>query len=73
MFPAVLTVPFKADAARRHPMPRQRHRVTTSAAYDAALRQRGTLTVWFTDAATAVCKAEPGTTRGGRPRCPTWP
>src|SRR4051794_19575644 len=31
------------------PHPRQRHRVTNWAAYDAALRQRGSLTVWFTD------------------------
>ena len=48
--------------------PRQRHRVTNSAAYDAALRQRGSLTVWFTDAAIAAWKAEPQTTRGGQPR-----
>jgi len=27
------------------------------------------LTVWFTDAAVATCKAEPRTTRGGQPRC----
>src|SRR3954465_15734776 len=34
-------VPFKANAARRHRIPRQRHRVTNWAAYEAALRQRG--------------------------------
>ncbi len=68
MFPEVLIVPFKANAARRHHIPRQRHRVTNSAAYDAALRQRGSLTVWFTDAAIAAWKAEPRTTRGGQPR-----
>src|SRR4051812_23285924 len=45
----MLAVPFKANAARRHRIPRQRHRVTDWAAYDAALRQRGSLTVWFTD------------------------
>jgi len=44
-------VPFKANAARRHRIPRQRHRVTNWAAYDAALRQRGSLTVWFSEAA----------------------
>ena len=49
-------------------MPRQRHRATNSAVYDAALRQRGSLTVWFTDAAIAAWKAEPRTTRGGQPR-----
>jgi hypothetical protein len=61
-------VPFKANAARRHHIPKQRHRATNSAAYDDALRQRGSLTVWFTDAAVAAWKAEPRTTRGGQPR-----
>ena len=54
-----LTVPFKASAACRHHILKQRHRVTNSAAYDAALRQRGSLTVWFTDAAIAAWKAGP--------------
>ena len=62
------SVPFKANAERRHHIPKQRHRVTNSAAYDAALRQRGSLTIWFTDAAIAAWKAEPRTTRGGQPR-----
>ena len=61
-------MPFKANADRRHQIPKQRHRVTNSATYDAALRQRGSLTVWFTDAAIAAWKAEPRTTRGGQPR-----
>ena len=60
-------VPFKVNAAQRHHVPRQRHRVTNTAAYDAALRQRGSPTVWFTDAAVAAWRAEPRTTRGGRP------
>src|SRR3569833_2634694 len=60
-------VPFKANAARRHHIPRQRHRVTNWAAYEAALRQRGSLTMWFTDAAIAAWRAEPRTTRGGQP------
>src|SRR5689334_6517144 len=63
----MLAVPFKANAARRHRIPRQRHRVTNWAAYDAALRQRGSLTVWFTDEAIAAWHAEPRTTRGGQP------
>ena len=62
----MLAVPFKANAARRHRIPRQRHKVTNWAAYDAALRQRGSLTVWFTDAAIAAWRAEPRTTRGGQ-------
>ncbi len=37
---------------------------TNSAAYDAALRQRGSLTVWFTEEAVAAWKADPRTTRG---------
>ena len=61
-------MPFKANAERRHHIPKQRHRATNSAAYDAALRQRGSLTVWFTDAAIAAWKAEPRTTRGGQSR-----
>jgi hypothetical protein len=60
-------VPFKANAARRHRIPRQRHRVTNWAEYDAALLQRGSLTVWFTDEAVAAWRAEPRTTRGGQP------
>ena len=63
----MLAVPFKANAARRHRIPRQRHRVTNWAAYDAALRQRGSLTVRFTDEAVAAWRAEPRTTRGGQP------
>ena len=35
--------------------------------YDAALRQRGSLTVWFTEEAIAAWRAEPRTTRGGQP------
>jgi hypothetical protein len=42
--------------------------VTNWAAYDIALRQRGSLTVWFTEAAIAAWKAERRATRGGQPR-----
>ena len=61
-------MPFKANAARRHHIPRQRYRVTNWAEYDAALRQRGSLTVWFTEEAIAAWNAEPRTTRGGQSR-----
>ena len=61
-------MPFKANAACRHHIPRQRHRVTNWPAYDAALRGRGSLTVWFTDEAVAAWRAEPRTTPGGQPR-----
>src|ERR687884_60000 len=60
-------MPFKANAARRHRIPKQRPRVTNWAEYDAALRQRGSLTVWFTDEAIAAWRAAPRTTRGGQP------
>src|ERR671915_525450 len=65
--PRIPAVPFKANAARRHHIPKQRHRATNWAEYDAALRQRGSLTVWFSDAAIAAWRAEPRTTRGGQP------
>ena len=61
-------MPFKANQDRRHHIPKQRHKVTNWAAYDIALRQRGSLTVWFTEAAIAAWKAEPRATRGGQPR-----
>src|SRR5215207_7914017 len=60
-------MPFKANAARRHHIPKQRHRITNWAEYDAAPRQRGSLTVWFTDEAIAAWRAEPRRTRGGQP------
>src|SRR3954447_23005351 len=60
-------MPFKANADRRHHIPKQRRRVTNWAEYDAALRQRGSLTVWFTDEAIAAWEAEPRTTPGGQP------
>jgi Transposase DDE domain len=59
-------MPFKANAARRHRIPKQRHRIRNWAEYDAALRQRGSLTVWFSDEAIAAWRAEPRTTRGGQ-------
>ncbi len=60
-------MPFKANQDRRHRIPKQRHRVTNWSEYDAALRQRGSLTVWFTPEAIEAWAAEPRTTRGGRP------
>src|SRR3954465_11384307 len=64
-------VPFKAKAACRHHIPKQRHRVTNWAEYDAALRARGSLTIWFTPEAIAAWRAEPRTGRGGQPRYST--
>src|ERR1700761_4359795 len=61
-------MPFKANAAGRHHIPRQHQRVTNWPEYDAALRQRGSLAVWVTGEAIAAWRAEPRTTRGGQPR-----
>src|ERR687890_2728202 len=63
----MLPLPFKLNQAGRRHIPRQRRKVTNWPAYDASLRQRGSLTVWFTDEAVEAWKAEPRTTRGGQP------
>src|SRR5215203_2434946 len=61
------TLPFKLNQDRRHHIPKQTHRVTNWPAYDASLRQRGSLTVWVTDEAIQAWAAEVGS-RGGQPR-----
>src|SRR5436309_11515021 len=60
-------LPFKPNQDRRHHIPRQKHKVTNWPAYEAGLRQRGSLTVWFTEEAVEAWAAEPRTTRGGQP------
>ena len=60
-------MPHKYNADRRHHIARPKRRVTNWAAYNEALRQRGSLTVWFTDEAIAAWKAAPRTTPGGQP------
>jgi hypothetical protein len=60
-------VPFKAKAASRHHIPRQKRRVLNWAEYDASLRQRGSLTIWFSEDAIANWRAEDRTTPGGQP------
>ena len=67
-WPEGFSVPFKTNADRHHHVPKQRHRVTNSALYDAVLRQRGSPTVWFTEAAILAWRAEPRTMQGGQPR-----
>ena len=42
--------------------------MTNWSEYDAALRQRASLTVWFSEEAIAAWRAEPRTTWGGQPR-----
>jgi Transposase DDE domain len=63
----MLTVPFKLNQDRRHHIPRQRHKVTNWPKYEASLRQRASLTVWFTEEAIATWAAAARTTRGGQP------
>jgi len=59
-------LPFKLNDDRRHHIPKQTFKVTNWRDYDASLRQRGSLTVWFTDDAIVTWQAEPRTTRGGQ-------
>src|SRR6202012_2492815 len=59
-------MPFKLNQDRRHHIPRQCHKVTNWPAYEVGLRQRGSLTVWFTDDAIAAWAAESRRTRGGQ-------
>src|SRR4028119_1837122 len=60
-------LPFKPNQDRRHWIPRQRHKVTNWPAYEAGLRARGSLTVWFSEEAIEGWRAAPRTTRGGQP------
>ena len=59
-------MPFKANAARRHHIPKQKRKVTNWADYNASLRRRGSLTLWFSEEAIAGWRAAPRTTRGGQ-------
>ena len=61
-------MPFKLNQDRRHLIPRHKHRVANLAVYDAALRQRGSLTVWITAEVIAGGRPEPRTKPGEQPR-----
>ncbi len=61
------TLPFKLNQDRRHHIPKQKHKVTNWREYDASLRQRGSLTVWFSAEAIEGWRAAPRATRGGQP------
>ena len=65
-------MPFKLNQDRRHHIPKQKRKVTNWREYDASLRQRGSLTVWFTDEAIQAWQAAPRTTRGGQPGTRPW-
>jgi hypothetical protein len=59
-------VPFKLNQDHRHHIPKQKRKLTNWRAYDAGLRQRGSLTVWFTPEAIEAWRADPRTTQGGQ-------
>src|SRR3954452_6322462 len=58
-------LPFKLNQDRRRHIPEQKRKVTNWREYDESLRRRGSLTVWFSDAAVAAWEAERRTRRGG--------
>ena len=60
-------MPFKLNQHRRRHIPKQSRKVVNWREYDASLRQRGSLTVWFTDDAIEGWRAQPRTTQGGQP------
>lgn len=60
-------MPFKRNHDRRHRIPKQKHRVQDWRGYDASLRQRGSLMVWFSDEAIEGWCATQRTTPGGQP------
>ena len=61
-------MPHKYNADRRHRIPRARYKVTNWRDYEAGLRQRGSLTIWFSEEAVAAWRAAPRTTPGGQAR-----
>jgi len=60
-------MPFKAKTKSRHHIPRQKRRITNWPEYDASLKRRGDVFVWFSEDVIAGWKAQPRTTPGGQP------
>ena len=60
-------MPHKFNADRRDKIPKQKHRVTNWAEYNASLRRRGDLTVWVSEEALTFWAAPRRTTPGGQP------
>src|SRR3954451_6370664 len=60
-------LPFKLNQDRRHHIPKQTRKIQNWREYDASLRQRGSLTVWFSEEAIEGWRAAPRTTPGGQP------
>jgi len=61
-------MPFKSRAAIRHHIPRQKFRITNWRKDEAGLRNRGSLTVWFSNEAIAAWKGLPSGKQGGQLR-----
>jgi Transposase DDE domain len=61
-------MPYKANEARRHKIPKARYRVTNWPEYDGALQRRGSLTVWVTSEALAAWHPPKTGRRGRSPR-----
>src|ERR1035437_8848099 len=59
-------MPNKHNANCRHHIPRMKFRVRSWREDDAALRARGSLTMWATPEAIDCWTAQPRTTRGGQ-------
>ena len=51
-------MPHKYNADRCHHIPRARYKVTNWKAYEAGLRQRGSLTIWFSEEAVAAWRGD---------------
>src|SRR3954465_12392299 len=60
-------MPYNANEPRRHRIPKARYKIGNWAEYDAALRRRGSLTVWVTPEAIVAWAPAP-TGRRSRPR-----
>src|ERR1700722_16184417 len=65
--PPWIPMPYKFNESRRHKISKARYRVTNWPEYDAALVQRGSITVWFTEKAVAAWHAPATGARGGQP------
>jgi len=61
-------MPFKANAAHRHRIPRARYRVINWPSYEAGLRRRGDLLLWLDQDVIAGWAAPRRSTPGGQPR-----
>jgi hypothetical protein len=59
---------FKHNAKRRHHIEKTKFRVTNWPQYEAALRRRGSLTLWLTPEALSKWQAPRRKTRGGQHR-----